>query len=123
MTNTKTFKKILLISILILAFIFGQNAYFFSFLTGYSNDNMSNNEVSVNAESFSNSGHSEPVSTLLTDNTFNASSGSSYPLKSAYWTSTESNSSIYSGVIDISNLTQSNCSSCGLEYSEIPPQW
>ena len=121
MTNTKTFKKILLISILILAFIFGQNAYFFSFLTGYSNDNMSNNEVSVNAESFSNSGHSEPVSTLLTDNTFNASNGSSYPLKSAYWTSTESNSSIYSGVIDISNLTQSNCSSCGLEYSEIPP--
>src|SRR5574344_1849386 len=120
MTNTKSFNKILFTVLLILAFLFGQNAGFLNLLSGqYSSaDNAGTFANSVSATS--NSGYTENVSTMLTDYNFTTSSGSSYPLKPSYWTASDTNSSIYYGVIDISKITTTNCTNCGFVYVDCP---
>ena len=120
MTNTKSFNKILFTVLIVLAFLFGQNAGFLSLISGQYSIADNAGYVANSVSATSTSGSTENISTKLTDYNFSTSSGSSYPLKPTYWTASDVNSSIYYGVIDISKITTTNCKNCGFAYVDCP---
>jgi len=117
MTKFNTLKKISFTFILLLAFLLGQNAFLFSFLT---NTHPDHSTAQVHALSVD--GYSKDDSSLLSDNDFNIASGSSYPLNTTYWTLDNKDSNIKTGVIDLTPGTMNtyNYTSCGLDADNLP---
>lgn len=118
MTKFNTLKKISFTFILLLAFILGQNAFLFSFLTNSNNYPMASGPV----QALSVDGSSRDDSSLLSDNNFSIASGSSYPLNTSYWTLDSNDSNIKSGVIDLTPdaMTSYNYESCDLDPTSLP---
>ncbi|MBR7090883.1 MAG: hypothetical protein IKC79_00340 [Clostridia bacterium] len=120
MTKFNTLKKISFTLILLLAFVLGQNAFLFSFLTNQGSDTIATTPVSA----LSTDGYKNNETGLLSDSQFNNASDSSYPLSTSYWTLDSKDSNIKTGIIDLTPGTMSsyNYTSCGLDSTKLPAQ-